>query len=385
MDDRDSKIDINQQIVVQILRGRWDPSAILEARDLLEQNSIDWDYCYKLIIESALAPLVYSIIHDQGIFPPETEQKLEGAYKNNRYRNIYLYSEWKAILHRFEVVGISNILLKGAAISKEIYGDIALRPSFDLDLLVCPVDTERALEELTSLGFKTVMAERGPDSVFLYENEMALDKSGPIRTAIEIHWSLIDSPYYQHYLPMDWFWQTAREVDFFGAPTQILSPEGQLLHLCAHLALHHSGEGLLWQHDIAEVIVYYNDSLNWNELFDRAQICDLIIPTQKILNAVIAKWHLPVRSEILEQVNELQATSNELKVHGYLTADKISSGRSFLYDIRSMPDFKTRTRFIMSNLFPSPTYMKTRYQITNSLLMPFYYPYRWYLGIRSIF
>ncbi|MGB6421749.1 MAG: nucleotidyltransferase family protein [Anaerolineales bacterium] len=383
MHDTDLNQDIIHQFVLSILRGRWDPSAILEERDLLARHSIDWEQCYQLIAANDVAPLVYSIIRDQGIFPPILEQKLQKAYEHNRVRNIYLFSELKTILRRFEVAGIPNILLKGCALSKEIYGGVALRPLTDMDLLVRPGETKSALRELKLLGYESLKPERGVNSSLLFENEVLLVKPGLFRTVIEIHWSLLDSPYYQHYLDMNWFWQTAGKLDFFGATTSIFSPEAQLLHLCAHLMLHHSGEGLLWQHDIAEVIVHYNDILNWDELFDLAKIFDLIIPTQNILSLVIAKWHLPVRSEILKRLNELQPSANELKVHAYLTGDKSSSGRSFLNDLRSMPDIRMRMRFILNNLFPAPTYMISRYRIPNSLLLPIYYPYRWFLGLRS--
>ena len=383
MHDTDLNQDIFQQFVLLILRGRWDPSAILEEHNSLAQYSMEWEKCYQLVAANDVAPLVYGIIHDKGIFPPILEQKLQKAYEHNRVRNIYLFSELKTILRRFEVAGIPNILLKGCALSKEIYGGVALRPVTDMDLLVHPGEIESALKVLKSLGYDSLMPERGVNSSLLFENEVLLAKPGPIRTVIEIHWSLLDSPYYQHYLDMNWFWQTAAKLDFFGAPTFIFSPEAQLLHLCSHLMLHHSGRRLLWQHDIAEVIVHYNDTIDWGVLLDRAKIFDLIIPTQNILSSVIAKWHLPIESEILKRLNELQPSSNELKVHAYLTGDKSSSGRSFLNDLRSMPDIKMRIRFFLNNLFPGPTYMTSRYHIPNSLLLPIYYPYRWYLGFRS--
>ena len=383
MHDTDLNQDIIHQFVLSILRGRWDPSAILEERDLLARHSMDWEQCYQLIAANGVAPLVHSIIRDQGIFPPILEQKLQKAHEHNRVRNIYLFSELKTVLSRFEVAGIPTILLKGVALSKEIYADVALRPLTDMDLLVHPEETESALNILKSLGYDSLMPERGEKSSLLFENEVLLVKPGPLRTVIEIHWSLLDSPHYQHYLDINWFWQTTDKLDFFGAPTFIFSPEAQLLHLCSHLMLHHSGRSLLWRHDIAEVIVHYNDTIDWGELLDRAKIYDLIIPTQNILSSVIAKWHLPVRSEILKRLNELQPSANELKVHAYLTGDKSSSGRSFLNDLRSMPDIRMRMRFILNNLFPAPTYMISRYRIPNSLLLPIYYPYRWFLGLRS--
>ena len=66
--------------------------------------------------------------------------------------------------------------------------------------------------------------------------------------AIDVHWSLFDSPYYQDRNAMDWFWDTAEPVLYRRSS----STEALLIHLCGHLALHHGTRGLLWGHDIVE-------------------------------------------------------------------------------------------------------------------------------------
>jgi hypothetical protein len=72
----DSIKDFFQQFEVLILRGCWDPSMILEEREVLARYSMDWEQCYQLIAANGVAPMVYSIIRDQGDFPPIIEQKL---------------------------------------------------------------------------------------------------------------------------------------------------------------------------------------------------------------------------------------------------------------------------------------------------------------------
>jgi len=106
----------------------------------------------------------------------------------------------KTILHRFQVVGIQNILLKDCASFEEISSGVALCPLRDLDLLVRPGETISAIGELKILGYESLMPERTVNSSLLFENEVLLAKPGPIKTVIEIHWSFLDSPCYQHYL-----------------------------------------------------------------------------------------------------------------------------------------------------------------------------------------
>ncbi|MDQ4145916.1 MAG: nucleotidyltransferase family protein, partial [Actinomycetota bacterium] len=58
---------------------------------------------------------------------------------------------------RLRAAGVPSILLKGATIATWLYDDGHPRPYRDVDLLVSPLDAERAKEVLGKLGFVHAM------------------------------------------------------------------------------------------------------------------------------------------------------------------------------------------------------------------------------------
>lgn len=48
-----------------------------------------------------------------------------------------------------------------------------------------------------------------------------------------------------------------------------------------------------------------------------------------------------------------------------------------------MASWTERWRFATATVFPSAPYMRRRYGVQHSWLLPFYYPYRWLRGLRG--
>jgi hypothetical protein len=294
-----------------------------------------------------------------------------------------LFRELGRILRALDEAGVPVIVLKGAALAEAVYGNIALRPMADLDLLVPHESLAPTLAALANLGHLAADTETQDGAAATFENEVMLRKAGPVAVLTEIHWSLLDSPHYQHLLPMSWFWETAIPVRIEGAEVLVLGPEALLMHLCAHLALHHGGRGLLWLHDVAEALHHFRDRLDWDLLLAKAEEYDLVLPLQLILPRVAEDWAAPVPPGFLQRLRRLEPSPQEVRVFNWLTARERPVAQRFWADLASMPGWRSRLRYLMGNLFPSMAYMRQRYRIRHDLLLPLHYPYRWLLGLRS--
>ena len=66
---------------------------------------------------------------------------------------------------------------------------------------------------------------------------------------------------------------------------------------------------------------------------------------------------------------------------GNLTAEQRSVAQRFWSDLASMGGWRARLGYAWTHLFPSAEYMRARYGIRYSLLLPLYYPYRWLRGL----
>jgi hypothetical protein len=371
------------RLTLLCLRGRFDPAALDAARELAAGSDLDWSAWFDAVQAEGLAPLLYRIVYGREIAPAAIEEELQVSYFESARDNAMRFRELGRVLRRLAAEGVAVLLLKGAALAETVYHDIAARPMGDLDLLVHREDVMAAQGALSELGYAPRRTEAFAGVTLDFENEVQLLKQGPVDTLVEIHWSLLNSPHYQNRLPMAWFWETALPVQVEGSAALVLGPEALLLHLCAHLALHHGSSGARWLHDVAEVVQRFQDRLDWEQLLGRAQAWDLVLPVQQVLGRVARDWQAPIPDDILQRLSALRPSLAEARVVARLTAPQRPVAQRFWSDLASMPAWGDRLRYAWGNLFPSAAYMRQRFGISPPLLLPFAYPYRWLLGIKG--
>ncbi|MBI3783322.1 MAG: nucleotidyltransferase family protein [Deltaproteobacteria bacterium] len=343
----------------------------------------DWQSFCDLTQSSRLAALVHYILQDEAL-PAPWLATLRAARLANQLRTIIILGELGGLLRVFEAHGLSAIVLKGAALAETVYPRPDLRPLGDVDLLVHRSDLKRLQRALLENGYRplAIATHRGMQEAF--ENEMVFRKPGRVVIDIDVHWSLFDSPYYQSMISMDWFWESSREALVGGASTRVLGIEAEIIHLCGHLCLHHQGTERFWLHDIAEVVDANKDRINWAKLVERTRTFELILPVRDTLRRVASLWGVAIPTSVLTELEASEPSFQEKRVHAWLTEARRPASKRLWADVRSLPNWSLRLRFLSTNLIPSREYMRRRYAIRNSALLPFYYPYRWYRGIRGL-
>lgn len=366
------------------LRGRWDEAALEAAQGLSRRDGFAWDAVHEAVQREDIAPLLYAIARGRGLLPAAIEEEWRMAYFANARRNLLLFHELAHVLRALAAHGIPTLVLKGVALAEAVYGNPAVRPMGDADVLVQCEDVPCALRVLSALGYAAPHGEARVGDTLAYENEVMLCKPGAQESMLEIHWSLFDSPSYQYNLALDWFWETATPLRLEDVTTQMFGPEAQLLHLCGHVMLHHGSASprLLWLHDIAEVLVAYQ-TLDWASLLRQAQTCNLTLPVRQLLPRVIEEWCLPIPNAVLTSLRALEPSPQEARLFADLTAPHRPVIRRFWGDLASMPDGKTRLKYAWHSMVPSVEYMRMRYAIPRAWLTPLYYPYRWWVGIKT--
>ena len=125
--------------------------------------------------------------------------------------------------------GTPVALLKGAATGRTVYGSPAARLVNDLDLLVPAADVETARAAVAALGY----AAHGPlgSGRFgrwqrRYRCELQMVCAHPDRRGllVELHWSLVELPYYVERIPMAEVWATTRPAE--GLPGAVHAGPG---------------------------------------------------------------------------------------------------------------------------------------------------------------
>jgi len=232
----------------------------------------DWDCLSTYALYQDVGPVLYRRIGRLGVMPGAPASRMRDACRASAAKNLLLFADLGKILRATQAAGIPVIPLKGAFLAEAVYGDIALRPMADLDLLVKPADLPRAVQALRDLGYDS---DQPFDPV---AQQAGFQDMPPMRrpggAMVELHWTLV-TPLCGARIAdeeLQGIWERSVPATIAGVPSRALSPEDLLLHLCMHVSVHHrfADVGLKSFVDMAEVARHYENTLDWAAFAERA-------------------------------------------------------------------------------------------------------------------
>src|SRR5437867_1925845 len=113
-----------------------DSTALSTTRQVALQNNLDWQVVIQKARAQRIGPLLYYALRGQDFVPSYLADALRADYEHTARRNLFLFAELTRALHCLGEQQVPVIVLKGAALAQMLYGNSALRPLRDLDLLV---------------------------------------------------------------------------------------------------------------------------------------------------------------------------------------------------------------------------------------------------------
>jgi hypothetical protein len=170
-----------------------------------------------------------------------------------------LYRELRPVLLRLRESGVKVLVLKGAFLAEAVYGDVALRPMCDVDLMVPRAELARAQAALLDMGGVHQQSEDIESRCRKNEHLPEIIVRG---LTIEIHWTIAD-PTGPVRVGTSALWDRARSATVAGVEVLALSPEDLLLHLCLHFGHRHRLAWLRSFYDITETIHRYGGEMDW--------------------------------------------------------------------------------------------------------------------------
>ncbi|HEV2273624.1 MAG TPA: nucleotidyltransferase family protein [Acidobacteriaceae bacterium] len=209
-------------------------------------DSLDWPALLQLAESHGVLPLFHRSC--PGDLPPEFLQH----FRDRWALSLFLARELDELLEQFEEHQIRVLPLKGPVLADLLYGQIGLRPSDDLDLLVRPEDYARAEALLFELGF-TPLGEADD-----YHRDF-----GRNGTFVELHFG-VASPSALRF-DVEGAWDRARTVPFRSREVLFFSPVDLILYLSLH-GVKHGFAKLIWVVDMVRAL----------ERLTEAEACNLV-------------------------------------------------------------------------------------------------------------
>jgi hypothetical protein len=351
--------------------------------ELLKQLSdCEWERVVQQAITHGVAPLLYRRLETlsvKTVIPTLITQRLRDAALQYAVKNLQLYRELSQVLQVLQRECIPVVVLKGAHLAEIVYGNKALRPMEDLDLLVKKTDLLKAEKALLRLGYIYSIRPHLEIDYAIHHHLCPLINSDASK--VELHWS-IERPTAPFNIDVDGLWERAQPLIVAGVETLALSPEDLLLHLCLHASFdHHFSFGLRAIYDIERTIEHYRNEIDWLQVRNRALqwgIEKYVYLTFQLVKEFLAT---AIPETVLTPLQPKDFNPQLIAWARTLLFAEESASPSLSANLAQMASphrFQGKTAVFLNSVFPSPKVMARMYPVPrDSKRIYLYYPLRW--------
>jgi hypothetical protein len=346
------------------------------------KEGLDWPVVKASAHRLGVEPLLYKHLSQEKYahyVPGKVIHFLKRSYRKQAIRNLRIYNQISHIVASMNQADVPIILLKGIFLAKWVYGDIALRPMNDIDILCREKDAETVKKKLIELGYyqeeaiyNSPLHEKIADEKSKHMPPFSKNKA----TRIEVHVNILGkTPGVSE--EMTRLWETAIPADLNGLRAYSLSPEYQALYLSVHLFQHvMSGSTVLyWFCDIHEVVRKYGDRIDWKDFWDRAGPLGFGAQIYSIFELLRSQWNgsLPEMDKYRpgEEIDNLSLET--IVSAGSKAKNILPAHMDNLKIIRDTEGCKWCLYYLWRTIFPTRSNLMYRYRPGNSSLLPLYY------------
>jgi hypothetical protein len=203
----------------------------------------------------------------------------------NRLQMLQKATTLLKIIAAFKKNQIPTITLKGPALAQQLYGDVAMKASLDLDILIPQSYFSTAAETLKSIGFiADVPYSLTPRQELYLLNNFHHYAFTNGSTSVEMHWQL-NTNKYMAARPIDEYFHNPSYCKIAGTQVPVLNSSQLIEYLAIH-GSYHAWARLDWLYDFSTVLLQNNNHLN--DAIQSAQQCGL----KTVLNQSVSLSHI---------------------------------------------------------------------------------------------
>lgn len=325
------------------------------------QSPIRWKSLFALADRHGAQPLLHQALSglDDAI-PADELRTLMQNYQTNLIKTLLVSRELIRIVDRLSALGIEVMPYKGPALAEVLYGDVAMRQSGDIDLLIRPQDFPRVRNAASELGYTPHLAlsEKEERAYLKSGYECAFDgAAGP--NLLEVQWA-IQPRFYAVDLDMDALFQRGMTVSVAGQQMKTPCSEDLFLILAVHAAKHVWGR-LVWLCDLAQLMTF--PTLKWDVVGSQAKklgVARILRVTVHLANRLLGATIPAAAHENLPPDGETTTLAEEIQEHiGSDTEYNVESFAYFRLMLRLRERRTDQLRFIRRlALTPGPSEWK---------------------------
>lgn len=314
---KDTKLSKELKLLFLASMSKLSEDAENEILNLISEG-LDWDLFLKLVITHRTYMLVYKNLSKLKVLDKNGElfMSLEKLNKENKIKTIKFTTELINITKAFQENNIKSIPIKGPALSVEVYDNLFLRVSSDLDILVEVDDLDKAEATLFKLGYKKVKDERNLTTKQInyikkhYHHFGYLNNKGVL---VELHWRLHE---FANYTDFERLFESSKTIEIFDEKIHVLKEEDNLIALMLH-GTKHGWTKVKWLCDIEAII--QNGNINWHILIIKAASLGLLQIVGQTLILVKELFNIEIPKEVYSLMDDKKSKGLAVRAFHFMT------------------------------------------------------------------
>ncbi|WP_416149852.1 nucleotidyltransferase family protein [Salipaludibacillus sp. HK11] len=221
-------------------------------------EDINWELFIDLSLHHRLYPILYTKVKQFPDFIPcNVMENLLQLYQRNTFQMLHLTREMEIVSRLFNEKQIRVLFLKGPVLAYELYGDLSLRTSSDLDFLIPIEELDTAEKILSELGYEKYDYIQSVLSDWRWRHHHVTYIHPEKGLKLEIHWRLHPGPGKEPTFNDLWSRKTLTSIT--SSPVYYLGKEDLFVFLVTH-GSRHGWSRLRWLVDINQLL---KQNLDW--------------------------------------------------------------------------------------------------------------------------
>ena len=326
-------------------------------------RDIDWDAFLAKARREGLSALVFLRLPERlggwNPVPPGVREALKKDYYASAARNAVIFEELGRVLEAFNHVGLEILVLKGAALAEMAYGNLALRPMSDVDLLIKKEDLGAVHRTLQRAGYDSLDA-KGIDLGAVpanYLTTLVYHSFSENSICLHIHWHFVNSTIPNDLLTrnidMAHVWRDADKAHIAGVKALVMAPHHLLIHLAEHsLRVTHSLSKLRFLCDNNEAVDFYGETIDWDRLIRESTAFNLNRLVYVPLYCAARFLNTKISKEVLLKLKPEKWSFYEKLFMKLTSKNQRFPGLSYLLHLSMHRGVADKVSFVLRTLFP---------------------------------
>lgn len=367
-------------------------TADLEKIDACMLQISDWDSFAVQVIKRGVSGFLIKklpLLKNRSCIPEYVFTQIQQAYLQTVNRSVLLFGHFSNVINTLQRADIEVIALKGLYLSEHLYHEIGLRQFSDIDVLIRPDKTLKAVEILQALGYKYKQVVPVSDFIRQKSDYVHLPPMILNGVSIELHVKLHRGGE-KYNVNIDRVFTTKIPASINGSEVYALDTMHQLIHIAVHAHKHFEEGNVNFSSfmDLANLVDTIPDDF-YSKSFEK--LCKVYGVTEIVFRYLLLVHEFfqldKIPEAILSKYSKHITSKHKKLFVRYLQGYKYSEPAKtaipgHITNLRLLSGSKEKSKYLFDLFFPPKSFMVDKYNIQNQKLYLLYYPYR-YLTIFS--